>query len=81
MISEDLKKIQNTLKVCFEHFATFSDFFQRFRKIFKNFGNLSECLNLHSFSIEFPNTQQRRHESLLPVADRPLNFFMYIINK
>ena len=74
----------------FEHFATFSDFlrrspktsedFQKIPKIFKIFGNLSECLFLHSrvlfpkLSKEFPNIQQRRHEPLLPVTDRPLNF-------
>ena len=73
-----------------QHFATFSDFFrrlpkisedfQRFLKIFKNLGNLSECLYLHSlvlfpkFSKEFPNIQQRRQEPLLPVADRLLIF-------
>ena len=76
-----------------EHFATFSDFsedfrffpkisedFRRFPKIFKYFGNLSECLFLHSpvlfpkLSKEFPNIQQRRHEPLLPVIDRPLIF-------
>ena len=32
----------------FEHFATFFDFFRRFPKIFRNFGNLSECLFLYS---------------------------------
>ena len=74
-----------------EHIATFSDFsedFPRLPKIsenFQNFRNLSECLYLHSsvlfpkFSKEFPNIQQRRHKLLLPVTDRPLNFFMYVI--
>ena len=63
-----------------EHFATFSEFFRRFPKIFKNFGNLSEYFFLHSpvlfpkLSKEFPNIEQRRHEPLLPVTDRPLIF-------
>ena len=48
--------------------------------IFKNVGNLSECLLLHSpvlfpkLSKYFPNIKQRRHEPLLPVTDRPLVF-------
>ena len=67
--------------------SDFSEGFRRFPKIFKNFEKLSECLFLHSpvlfpkFSKEFPNIQQRRHEPLLQVTDRPLNFFMYVINK
>ena len=87
MISEDFIKQFKMLEGRLVHFATFSDFFRRLPKIFKNFENLSECLFLHSlvlfpkFSKEFPNIQQRRHEPLLPVTDRPLNFFMYVINK
>ena len=87
MISEDFIKSFKMLEGHLEHFATFSDFFRRFPKIFKNSGKLSECLSLHSlvlfpkFFKEFPNIQQRRHEPLLPVTDQPLNFFMYVINK
>ena len=71
------------LEGCFVHFATFSDIFRRFLRIFKNFGNLSEYLFLLSSVLfeEFPNSQKRRHEPLLPVTDRPLTFFMYVINK
>ena len=80
-----------------EHFATFSDIFRRipkisegfrrFSMIFKNFGKLSKFLFLHSpvlfpkFAKEFSNIQQRKHEPLLMVTDRPFNFFMYVINK
>ena len=69
----------------FENFPIFSDFFRRIPKISEDFprfaNNLSECLCLHSrvlfpkFSKEFPNIQQRKHEPLLPVTDRPLNVF------
>ena len=62
--------------------------FRRFPKVFKNFGKLSECLFLHSSVLflklfkEFPNIQQRRHEPLLQVTDRPLIFScMFNINK
>ena len=63
----------------FENFTTILRFFRIFPKIFKRFGNLSECLFLHSpvlfhkFFKEFPNIQQRRHEPLLPGTDRPFN--------
>ena len=74
----------------FRRFPKTSEDFRRRPNIFEdfqNFGNLSECLSLNSpvlfpkFSKEFPNIQQRRQEPLLPVTDRPLNFFMYVINK
>ena len=71
----------------FQRLRKISENFRRFPKIFKNLENLSECLFLHSpvlfhtFTKEFPNIQQRRHEPLLPVTGRPLNFFMYVINK
>ena len=69
--SEDFIKKIKMLKGRLEHFGTFS-------KIFKNCRNSSECLFLHSpvlfskLSKKFPNIQQRRHEPLLPVTDRPL---------
>ena len=71
----------------FPFFPKISEDFGTFRKIFKNFGNLSECLFFAlsgvfpKFSKEFANIQQRRHELLLPVTDRPLIFFMYVVNK
>ena len=89
-ISEDFLKIHcwnSMLEGRFKHFATISEVFRTFPKTFKNFGNLLECCFLHcpvlfpKFSKEFTNIQQRRHEPLLPVTDRPLDFFMYVINK
>ena len=66
-----------------EHFATISDFLRRFpifSEYFRRLPKISTEL-FPKFSKEFPNIQQRWHEPLLPVTDRPLNFFMYVINK
>ena len=88
-----LKKVQKCWKVVLgtlRHspiFPKISRDFRRFSKIFKHFGNLPGCLFVNSpvlflkFSKEFPNIQQRIPEPLLPVTDRPLNFFMYVINQ
>ena len=68
----------------FRRYPKTSEDFRRFPKTsedFRRFSKISEtCLFLHSaayflkLSKEFPNIQQRRHEPLLPVTDRPLIF-------
>ena len=85
MISEDfIKNGRKVVLTSLQYFLIFSEDFRRFPKVF---GNLSECLFLHSpvllpkLSKEFPNIQLRRDDPLLPVTDRPLNFFMYVSNK
>ena len=86
MTSDDFRRFHKKLKML-EHFATISGFFRRFLIFFRRFPKTSADFRRFSkifkkvvgmFSKEF---QQRRHEPLLPVTDRPLNFFMYVINK
>ena len=83
------------LQGCFKHFAKNSEFSEDIRRLpkiygaFEKFRKLVGILVLHSlvlfpkFSREFPSIQQRRHESLtlLPVTNRSLIFFMYVVNK
>ena len=68
----------------FRRYPKTSEDFRRLPKTsedFRRFSKISEtCLLLHSAALflklskEFPNIQQRRHEPLLPVTDRPLIF-------